>query len=138
MILNAWSADRRNEPYAHTGLPLLAAGAGFAALGLVHAPIAAMVAYLAAMAPYYAAIGTFWLAPNDMVHLRARAVTFAAVNGVGQLGSFLFPWLWGVAKDATGSYQLGLTLLPLAFATSGLIMLGLQMARRRRVAAAPA
>jgi ACS family tartrate transporter-like MFS transporter len=138
MIVNAWSADRRGEPYAHTGLPLLAAAAAFVVLALVHSPVASMAAYLAAMAAYYAAIGVFWLAPNDTVHLRARAVTFAAVNGVGQLGSFLFPWLWGLAKDATGSYQLGQTLLPVTFATSGLIMLTLGMARRRRMAAAPA
>jgi ACS family tartrate transporter-like MFS transporter len=138
MILNGWSADRRGEAYLHTALPLLGAAAGFATLALVHTPAAGMIAYLATMAAYYAAISTFWLMPGAIAHPRAQAVTVAAVNCFGQLGSFLFPWLWGLAKDATGGYQAGLAILPAAFLISGGVLLGLRQVRRGRIVAAPA
>ena len=73
----------------------------------------------------------FWLAPSDIIHPRAAAVTVAAINGLGQLGSFLFPWLWGLAKDTTGGFHLGLTLLPVAYLTAAVLVLVLRHARRR-------
>ena len=58
-------------------------------------------------------------------------MTVAAINGAGQLGSFLFPWLWGLAKDATGGFHAGLSALPLAFLTGAAIVMGLRQTRRR-------
>jgi ACS family tartrate transporter-like MFS transporter len=90
-----------------------------------------MTAYLALMASYFAVSGAFWLAPGEIVHPRAVAVTVAAINGAGQVGSFLFPWLWGLAKDATGGYRAGLTALPVAFVTAAVIVMVLRRGRRR-------
>ena len=51
------------------------------------------------------------------------AAGLAAINCIGQLGSFASAWLWGVAKDATGGYALGLTVLPAAFGLAAAILL---------------
>ena len=47
------------------------------------------------------------------------------------MGSFLFPWLWGLAKDSTGGFHLGLSLLPAAYLTAAVIVMVLRHARRR-------
>jgi ACS family tartrate transporter-like MFS transporter len=91
-----------------------------------------MAAFLAMMASYFAVSAAFWLAPGEIVHPRAVALTVAAINGLGQVGSFLFPWLWGVAKDQTGGFHLGLSLLPVAFLAAAAIVMGLRYGRRRR------
>lgn len=135
MIFNGWLADRRGDPLLHTALPLLLVAAGFAALAAFHAPVVAMAAYLAAMCAYFAIGAAIWLAPAAIIHPRSLAVSVAAINGVAQLGSFLFPWLWGLAKDATGGYQAGLSVLPLAFLGGAGTVLALRQARRRRLAA---
>ena len=48
------------------------------------------------------------------------AVGVAAINSVGQLGSFISPYLWGIAKDATGGFRLGISLLPIGYTLAAL------------------
>jgi ACS family tartrate transporter-like MFS transporter len=129
-----WSSDRRGERYLHLAIPLVAAAAAFAVIAWSPGPVAVMAAYLALMASSFAVSGAFWLAPGEIVHPRAVAVTVAAINGAGQVGSFLFPWLWGLAKDATGGYRAGLSALPLAFLAGAAIVMILRQVRRRQAA----
>jgi ACS family tartrate transporter-like MFS transporter len=131
MAFVGWSSDRRGERYLHLAVPLVAAAACFAVIAWAPSPAAVIAAYLALMASYFAVSGAFWLAPGEIVHPRAVAVTVAAINGTGQVGSFLFPWLWGLSKDATGGYHAGLSALPLAFLIGAGIVLALRQARRR-------
>jgi ACS family tartrate transporter-like MFS transporter len=138
MLANGWLTDRRGDPLLMTAIPLLLVAGGFTVIALARPPAVIEGAYLATMCAYFAVGAAIWLTPAGVIHPRVMAVSIAAANGLGQLGSFVFPWLWGVLKDATGSYSLGLRLLPLPFALAGLIMLALRQARRRRVAAAPA
>ena len=126
-----WSSDRLRERYLHVALPLLAVAAAFAVMAWAPAPSAVMVAYLVMMTTYFAAIGAFWLAPGEIVHPRAVAVTVAAINSLGQLGSFLFPWLWGLTKDATGGFHAGMSALPIPFFAAALIVLALRRKRLR-------
>ncbi|MFM7273857.1 MAG: hypothetical protein ACKO4A_08375, partial [Gammaproteobacteria bacterium] len=56
-----------------------------------------------------------------------RAVGFAAVNTLAQIGSFAGPALWGVAAQRTGSFQTGLAVIPLMF----LVAAGIVMAMRK-------
>jgi ACS family tartrate transporter-like MFS transporter len=131
MAFVGWSSDRRGERYLHLAIPLAAVAAAFAVIAWGPSTLAVMAAYLALMASYFAVSGAMWLTPGEIVHPRAMAVTVAAINGVAQLGSFLFPWLWGLAKDATGDYHAGLTALPFAFLIGAAIVLALRQTRRR-------
>jgi len=135
MAAVGWSSDRLRERYLHLAVPLVVVAGAFAMLAWAPAPPVAMAAYLGMMASYFAVSGAFWLAPSEIVHPRAVAVTVAAINGLGQVGSFVFPWLWGLAKDSTGGYQAGLSALPFAFLAAAAVMLGLRQARRGKVAA---
>ncbi len=135
MAAVGWSSDRLRERYLHLALPLVAVAGAFAVMAWSPSPPVVMVAYLAMMGGYFAVSGAFWLAPSEIVHPRAVAVTVAAINGLGQVGSFVFPWLWGLAKDSTGGYHTGMSLLPVTFLAGAAIMLGLRQARRGRIAA---
>jgi ACS family tartrate transporter-like MFS transporter len=44
----------------------------------------------------------------DLLNMRLLAVGGAAINTVSQVGAFVMPFAWGVARDATGSYRFGL------------------------------
>ena len=124
MAAAGWSSDRMRERYLHLAAPLVLVAACFAVMASGPPPAVIMVAFLAMMASYFAVSAAFWLAPGEIVHPRAVALTVAAINGAGQVGSFLFPWLWGLAKDATGGFHLGLSLLPVAFLAAAAIVMG--------------
>jgi ACS family tartrate transporter-like MFS transporter len=135
MAAVGWSSDRLRERYLHLAVPLVAVAGAFAVMAWAPTAPVVIVAYLAMMAGYFAVSGAFWLAPSEIVHPRAVAVTVAAINGLGQVGSFVFPWLWGLAKDSTGDYRAGMSALPVAFLAGAAIMLGLRQARRGRIVA---
>jgi ACS family tartrate transporter-like MFS transporter len=131
MALAGWNSDRTGERYLHLAIPLVLVAACFGVMASHPQPVVMMAAYLGMMATYTSVMIIFWLAPSGIIHPRAAAVTVAAINGLGQLGSFLFPWLWGLAKDRTGGFQLGLGLLPAAYLAAAAIVMGLRYARRR-------
>ncbi len=131
MAFSGWNSDRTGERYLHLVIPLVLVAASFGLMASHPPPILMMAGYLGMMTTYTSVMIIFWLAPSAIIHPRAAAVTVAAINGLGQLGSFLFPWLWGLAKDSTGGYHLGLSLLPVAYLTAAVIVLILRHARRR-------
>jgi ACS family tartrate transporter-like MFS transporter len=69
---------------------------------------------------------TTCLVLTEVVPSRMVAVAMAAVNTLSQLGAFVAPTLWGMSKDATGSYHFGLTLVPLAFLAAAAIAFGVR------------
>jgi MFS transporter, ACS family, tartrate transporter len=63
-------------------------------------------------------------AASEMLHPANRAVAFAAINTIAQVGNFLGPFLWGYAADRTGSFLLGLGVIPIILlAPLGLILM---------------
>ena len=72
------------------------------------------------------------LVATEVVQRRMVAVAVACINTLAQLGAFIVPVLWGISKDSTGSYHLGLTLLPILFIVSGAIVMNLRRQIRRK------
>ena len=123
MLLNCWHSDRTGERHWHMIVPL-----GFVALASlvwVAFPTPAIVigAYFIAMMAYYAMITLVWPLASAELSPPMVAVSFAAINSIGQLGSFVAPFAWGWAKDATGSYNAGLWVLPIPYAVGAVIVL---------------
>lgn len=65
----------------------------------------------------------------EVLHVRELAIGAAAINTISQIGAFVAPYGWGMAKDATGSFQPAL--ITLAFIA--LIIAALLMLLRRQV-----
>ena len=135
MIFIGWHSDLRNERYLHLAVPLMIVAACFAVMAFVHAPVVIMATYLIFMAAYFAVIGAFWTAPGEIIDPRSLAVAVAAVNGVGQVGSFLMPFAWGIVRDATGDFHAGLTALIVPYVLGAVIVLVLRRGYLRELAA---
>lgn len=110
MLVVARSSDRTGERRAH-----IAGSATFGAVGFFCAAGVArfggtattpMLACLsAAAAGVWAMFGPFWAIPTGLFKGDAAAAGFALINSVGVLGGFVGPWLVGVIKERTGSYD---------------------------------
>jgi ACS family tartrate transporter-like MFS transporter len=133
MLSAGWVSDRTGERYWHMAIPLALMAVAFAVMSQTHAPPVVVGAFWA-VAMCNAAVGAiFWTAPAPFLTPRSAALGLAAINCVGQSGSFFLPWAWGVARDQTGSFQAGLTALPIGFLIAAGLVLYLK-GRARRVA----
>jgi len=123
MLLIAWDSDRRRERHWHVVVPVAMAAAGFIVIGTATASWMALGAYLVIAVCLTAVQGVFWSLPGDVLQGRSAAVGVAAILGIGQVGSFLFPWAFGLARDITGGYQAGLLGLAAPFVAAAAIVL---------------
>jgi ACS family tartrate transporter-like MFS transporter len=135
MIFIGWHSDLRRERYLHLATPLIIVAACFAMLAFAHGPVVIAGTYLVFMAAYFMVSGAFWTAPGEIIDPRALAVSVAAINGIGQVGSFLAPFAWGMLRDATGDFHAGLTALIVPYVLAAGIVLALRADHRRRHAA---
>jgi ACS family tartrate transporter-like MFS transporter len=125
MLFAGWHSDHSGERFLHLAVPLLLSAVAYGILGMTSEPLIVIAAYWLAIASNAGIAATFWLAPGEVLAVRTMAVSVAAINSVGQLGSFVSPYLWGIAKDATGSFHLGITLLPIGYVLAALVVLWL-------------
>jgi ACS family tartrate transporter-like MFS transporter len=137
MLFNGWHSDRSGERHLHLVAPLLIMAAAFVVIGQVHAPGPIIGAYVVALTANCAVGGVVWPVLIGVLHPKTAATGVAAINAIGQLGSFIMPALWGIAKDQTGSFHAGLTALPFAYLLAAAIVLAMRQARRG-MAPAPA
>jgi ACS family tartrate transporter-like MFS transporter len=137
MILNGWHSDLTRERYLHLAAPLLVQAAAFAAMAFTDSPAIVMAAYVVAITANFAVAGVIWLTPGEILDPRAVGIAVAAINGVGQVASFLMPYAWGVAKDFTGDFRVGLASLIVPYVVAvALVLMMRQAFRRRQLAAA--
>jgi ACS family tartrate transporter-like MFS transporter len=130
MLANAWHSDHSGERFWHIVTPLLASSLAFFVIGQATAPPAVMAGYLVLHSAIFAFQG---LQPTHMaqnIPARDLGVGIASLNSIAQVGAFVAPILFGMTKDATDSYDLGLLLLPL----SPIIAIGFLSVVRRRAA----
>ncbi len=60
-----------------------------------------------------------------VLHVREFAIGAAAINAMSQIGAFVAPIGWGIAKDAIGSFQaalIALSIVALAMAAVALLV----------------
>jgi ACS family tartrate transporter-like MFS transporter len=131
MLLNSRNSDLHRERHLHVVAPLIIEGLAYGAMSLFATPGAYAGAYLVAQSAAAAVAAVFWLIPSDRLAGRSAAGGVAAINGIGMIGSFLAPYGWGLLHDATGSYAMGVRLLPLAFFAAAAIVLWLRFAHRQ-------
>ena len=134
ILTNGWLSDRSGERSLFVAAPLLAVAGALGLLAATDGFGAVLGGYVVFTAGNVAAIALFFTTPGAILHPRSAAVGVAAINSLGQIGSFVIPALFGVARDATGSYHAGLAVLAAGYGTAAVIILVLR-ARTRRTSA---
>lgn len=131
MLASGWHSERLGERFSHLIGSIVIAAACFAimAFGTGAAPM--LIGYFGLALAWPAVTLSACLVLTEIVPSKMVAVAIAAANTVAQLGAFLAPTLWGISKDMTGSYQLGLSLVPLAFLLAAAISIALLVQVRR-------
>lgn len=132
MLVVARSSDRSGERRMHlAGCAYLAAG-GFFSAAAIHARYentkAPLLACLSvAAAGVWAMFGPYWAIPTAMLSGDSAAAAFAVINSVGVLGGFIGPWLVGVIREKTGSFNGALVAFGVILSLSGTLSLCLRV-----------
>ncbi len=131
MLASGWHSDRLGQRFTHLIGSMVLVAACFVVMAMATTTSAMLIGYLALSLVWPAVTLSTCLVLTEVVPFKMVAVAMAAVNTLSQLGAFAVPPLWGISKDATGSYHFGLTLVPIAFVAATLIALAV----RRQVCA---
>ena len=109
VLLAGWHSDRHGDRLRDASVLACAASAGLALIGWAPTPLAAIIGYVLLSSVSFS-IGVLVLATwPDALPVRQLAVGSGAINTLWQIGSFTSPYAFGATKDATGSFQAGMT-----------------------------
>jgi MFS family permease len=128
------SADRHGRHITHIAVTLAVGAVVLGAAGFLSANhrwlvLAAMVVATAASIAWY---GPFWAMVTKLMPVAAASAGIGIVNGVGNLGGFIGPYVGGVLSDLSGGYVLTQLFFGLIFAVAALLVISLR--RRMREA----
>ncbi|MEO7505225.1 MAG: MFS transporter [Sphingomicrobium sp.] len=126
MLASGWHSDRLGQRFTHLLGSMMFVAACFLVMAQATTPAMVLTGYLAMAFVWPAVTLSTCLVLTEVVPFRMVAVAMAAVNTLSQLGAFAVPALWGMSKDSTGSFHLGMMLVPVAFVVAtaiGLMLL---------------
>ena len=126
-----WHSDRRQERFWHVLIPAAIVAVSIFTLALGPSPVLAGAAFLAIAVTWLPSQPMFFSVLSQSLHHRHRAVGLAAVNTLGQFGGFLSTSAFGFARDATGSYDLGLAAIGVCVIIGALILNHLRLQSRQ-------
>lgn len=130
------SGDRLRDACAYTAVFAF----GLLLIGLGVTPALVITGYLLFGASWFAGGVLLISSWADVLPPAQVAVGSAAINTLWQTGSFLSPYAFGIAKDATGNYQAGLIVASVVALFQVLLVLYLRsrvLAERRHRALEP-
>jgi MFS transporter, ACS family, tartrate transporter len=130
MILWGRHSDRTGERAGHTAIAYSLGAAGLIACGLMTDPVMTMAMLVLASIGQSSTGPCFWSLPTAMLSGTAAAGGIALINALGNLGGFFGPYVFGLVKDATGNFTLGLMTIALGPIMSAIVVLCLGHDRR--------
>jgi len=104
-------SDRIGKRAGPVALAAFAAAIGMLAAGWSGNHILVLAAICLAACGIYAALAVFWTLPSALLRGTAAAGGLALLNSFSNLGGFFGPYLMGWAKQATGDFSLGMSVL---------------------------
>ena len=125
-------ADRHGDRWGNAFWCCLILAGAVLAIALAPSPTLVVIAYLVFSTVCFTIPMLTSSGWAEVLHVRELAVGAAAINTICQIGAFLAPYGWGIAKDATGSFQPALiTLSIIALPMSALLLLLRHQVRER-------
>ena len=132
MLFTGWLSDRSGTrmPFmvGSTAMVLMAYGL-FAVDG---GRTTGLIAYACYVACWGSVTLSVWMLCTDLVGPGEMAVATAMVNTMSQTGGFVGPILWGMARDATGTFHRGFIGLVCAQVLALMFVAGVAQYRRQR------
>ena len=138
MLVAGNHADRHGDRFLNAFWCAIVLAGALLVIALSPAPSIVILAYLAfALACFTVPMLTSsgWA---EVLHVRELAVGAAAINTMSQIGAFVSPFAWGVAKDATGTFHAGLAALVMMTLLMAALVLLLRAQVRNRPFVVPA
>jgi MFS family permease len=132
MLIIAVSSDRWMERKWHTIVLTLLSGV-FLLLAEVTGETAIVTTLLLltlSVACFYGRYGPFWALPSEVLPAPVAGVGIAVINGIGNLGGFGGPLMFGVIRTTTGSFSIALTFAGIGLVLSCLVLTTLRMPGR--------
>ena len=136
VALYFWARDatKRGLKTWHIAIPAFA-GALSIPLALFAGSPAATIAVISITAmAIFSALPNFWTLPTQFLTGAAAAAGIALINTVGNLAGFSAPYLTGAVADWTGNYEVPMFIVGGFMAISGVLVLLLARANKRRTA----
>ena len=108
VLFAGWNSDRHGDRLRDAIICTCIYMTGLILIGVAPTPMLVMVGYLLFAAAWFSSgvlIASSWA---DVLHPKELAVGAAVINTLWQVGAFVSPYGFGLAKDATGHFTVGL------------------------------
>jgi MFS family permease len=133
MLLLTSHSDKTGERKRHVAFALFLTALGAAMSVLFDDPVLKIACFCISQIGISSLPPLFWTLPASFLTGTAAAAGIAAINSLGNLSSFLGPYILGYSKNATGSFSIGLLILAGVSAIGALIALSLRHDKGREV-----
>lgn len=132
MQVNGWHSDRQRERKWHAAVPLLIAACGWMGLALGPQSLGnAMVAFTM-VALGLANISVFFSIPTEILSQSAAAAAVGIISAMGNISSFLSPYLFAYLKTTTGSFTAGLWAVAVVAVAGAILTVSVPKGRESR------
>jgi MFS family permease len=134
LALFLWSRDAtaRGVRTWHIAVPALIGAVTVPLTLQMNSPTASIAVVTVTACAIFAALPNFWALPGRFLSGAAAAAGIALINTVGNLAGFFAPYVTGIAKDMTGSYQLSMFIVgAMMFMSAALAFATVKEARRQ-------
>jgi MFS transporter, ACS family, tartrate transporter len=125
-------ADRYGDRWGNAFWCCLVLAGAVLVVGLDPSPVLVVIAYLVFATVCFTIPMLTSSGWAEVLHVRELAVGAAAINTICQIGAFVAPYGWGIAKDMTGSFQPALITLSIVALLMSTLLLPLRHQVRRR------
>jgi ACS family tartrate transporter-like MFS transporter len=108
ILFAGWNSDRTGDRLRDACASAIVVAGALLLIGVSSTPALVIGGYLLFAATFFTNGVLLVSSWADILHVRQVAVGSAAINTLWQIGNFLSPYVWGLAKDATGTFRAGL------------------------------
>jgi MFS transporter, ACS family, tartrate transporter len=136
MLFTGFLSDKLGSRFGVLIASTLLMAAGCATIASAASPATVITGYLMFMLAWTTVTNSMVLLWADLLPLKSLAVGCAAINSMNFIGGFAGPYLWGWAKDTTGTYTLALNVMCGSLLTAAAMVVALRANTKRRQAIA--
>ena len=123
MVVCGWISDRTKDRFWMLTITCACACMGLIFGAMLRDSLVVLAAFSMATVGFYGMKSPFWPLPSPFLSGSALATGLVFINSLGNFAGYLGPIAVGYAKDATGSFEIGLYVLAGAATVSTLTAL---------------